>query len=109
MNNKNIVYVVYTKNEKDFMEVNDLHTEIVIDRVFDNKYKAMAYLESEIDFQCSKFILANGKEKILDNEDDLGGWVAQVIEDTDNKFVVEFYYYEDLQYTTYIKATEVLQ
>ena len=92
MANKNNIYVVYTKNE--------IPSKVVVNRVFYNKCKALSYLENKINSQCSEFILVNGKEHT-------NNWVAKVVEDTDDKCVVAFYYNESLQYTIYIKMMEV--
>ena len=92
MVNKNNVYVVYTKNETP--------SKVVANRVFYDKHKALSYLEYKINFQCSNFILANGNEHTND-------WVAKVVEDTNDKYAVAFYYNESLQYTIYIMMMEV--
>jgi len=92
MVNKNNVYVVYTKNE--------IPSKIIVNRTFYDKYKALSYLENKINSQCSEFILANGNENT-------NNWVAKVVEDTNDKYAVAFYYNEILQYTIYIMMMEV--
>lgn len=95
-------YVVYTDYQEDTMILNNLQHNVVIDKVFTSKNKAIGYVKSELELQCDKIIHLN-EEPITQNAE----WVAVLKEEEDILFA-EVYYNNDWQYTIYIKEMEVI-
>ena len=98
----NKCYVVYTRYLEDARILNNLQHNLVIDKVFTSKNKAIGYVKSELELQCDKVIHLN-EEPITQNAE----WVAVLKEEKDILFA-EVYYNNDWQYTIYIKETEVV-
>lgn len=95
-------YVVYTDYQEDTMILNNLQHNVVIDKVFTSKNKAISYVKSELEFQCDKIINPN-EEPITQNEE----WVA-VLKNGEDILFADVYYNNDWQYTIYIKEMEVV-
>ena len=83
------VYVIYEVREENFKEANNLGSCYDIIKIFKNINNAITYLKNEIYSQC-------------DNDTE---WNYR--KSTNEKISVEFYYYDDLQYTMSIKEMEV--
>lgn len=83
------VYVIYEVREENFKEANNLGSCYDIIKIFKNINNAITYLKNEIYSQCNNDTEWNYRKS------------------TNEKISVEFYYYDDLQYTMSIKEMEV--